>query len=119
METLLQAFSAVKKPYQGKNLAGWLSKWVNMPVNELEKLNSQFLATMATWVVRKFGERNVPVGNLERFVLPTGKKLNLMDTLMAMVVMTLRRRGLIEADSQPTAAFQRLVDAFDRTPKRT
>lgn len=117
--TLFKAFENAK-PYRGKSLADWLSKWVTMRETDLTKSNASFLTTMTTWVVRNFTERRkggVPMGNLAKFALPESQKIDFTGAISAMVVATFHKRGLIEADSQPTAQFQRLVDAFDRARK--
>lgn len=112
-----QAFTAVKTPYRGKSLLGWLGKWVTMTTRDLEKVNQPFLKTMTTWVVRNFAQRRkggVPMAELAKFTLPKTQKLNFTEVLIAQIVLTLRKRGLVEADTQPTQQFQQLLDAFDR-----
>lgn len=117
MTDLFQAFTAVKKPYIGKSLLGWLGKWVTMTTKDLEKVNQPFLKTITTWVVRNYAQRRkggVPMGDLAKFALPNTQKFNFIEALIAQIVLTLRKRGLLEADTQPTQQFQRLLDAFDR-----
>jgi hypothetical protein len=116
-DPLFAAFAAVKKPYRGKSLLEWLGKWVSMTTKDLEKVNQSFLKTITTWVVRTFAQRRkggVPMGYLPKFAWPETQKLNFAEALAAQIILTLRKRGLLEADTQPTRQFQRLVDAFDR-----
>lgn len=108
------------KPYKGKAIVEWLGKLIGMPMQDLEKLNRPFLTIVTTWVVRQARKRRkggIPTGNLERFVLPDDRKLDFVDAFCAQVVLVLRKRGLVEADSMPTDSFRRLLDAFDRSPK--
>lgn len=117
MNDLLSAFSATK-PYQGKTLVEWLTSWVTLREADLIKFNVRFLTIMTTWVVRKFQQRRkgeVPIGNLAKFTLPENQELNFIGALCAMVVSVFRERGLVEADSQPTNQFQKLLDAFNRS----
>lgn len=119
MNNLLSAFAATKS-YRGKTLVEWLTAWVTMREADLTKVNAKFLAIITTWVVRNFQQRRkggVPTGNLARFVLPESQKIDFTGTIAAMLVGTLRKRGLVEADSQPTGSFRKLLDAFDRTPR--
>lgn len=116
-DSFFQAFAAVKKPYSGKSLLEWLAKWVSMTTKDLDKVNQPFLKTIATWVVRSYAQRRkggMLMGNLPKFAWPETQKINFTDVLSAQVVSTLRKRGLLEADTQPTQKFQRLLDAFDR-----
>lgn len=120
MNDYLQKAFAAGKAYRGKNLADWLAKWVLMKTPDLEKVNRQFLTILTTWVVKRFAARRkggVPVGNLGRFALPDSQKINFIEALCAFVILILRKRGLIEADRQPSDSFRRLLDAFDRAPR--
>jgi len=119
MKTYLDAFSNAK-PYKGKTIGEWLAKWIGMPMQDLEKLNRPFLTVVTTWVIQKARERRkggIPTGSLEKIAFPEDRKVNFVETLIAQVVLVLRRRGLVEADSQPTDSFRRFLDAFDRAPK--
>lgn len=119
-DSFFQAFTAVKKPYPGKSLLEWLGKWVNMTTKDLEKVNQPFLKTMTTWVVRNFAQRRkggVPMGELAKFALPATQKFGFTDAIAAFIVLTLRKRGLLEADMQSMDRFLRLLDAFERCSK--
>lgn len=119
MKNLFIAFEKAK-PYKGKSLLSWLIVWVTMSDYDLTRANFGFLKTMTTWVVRNYSERRkdgVPMGSLLKFAWPETQKINLINALAAMLVATFRKRGLIEADSQCTDTFQKLVDAFDRAQK--
>lgn len=116
---LLRAFDAAR-PYKGKSLADWFSKWVTMRETDLTKANASFLTVITTWVVRNFQERRkggVPIGKLEKFAIPAPQKIDFTNAISSMVVSTFRKRGLLESDVQPTDTFRKLNDAFDRSSK--
>jgi len=98
-----------------------LSKWLAMSTSDLGRNNASFLKTITTYVVRNFQKRRkggVPVGNLDRFIYPADKKINLFDTLAAMIIGILRKRGVRELQERHSnQTLELLIKAYDRTPK--
>ena len=105
-------------PYKGKALQDYFAPVVAQSESQLNGVNRGFLITMATWVVRKFKNRGIPVGHMEKFCLPDGKAFNFLNALMAQVVAVLRKRGLKEADELLQDRFlQKFDEAFKRASR--
>lgn len=121
MNDPLSAFAAVEKPYYGQSIKSWLAQWSEMRISDLKRENEHFLKIVVSWVVQKMGKRRhggVPIGELRKFGFPLHSyTFNFTETFASQVVLTLRKRGLLEADTMPTDSFRRLVDAFDRCKK--
>ena len=126
-KTLDQAWQiAAKKPYKGRSLADWLNRFMYLAPHTLDQNAAQFLPTMTAWLMKQYREGRkggVPTGYLEKFASEESQKVPFFDVIAMMVIRILRKRGLREWDeiynSQATAPFQRLVEAWDRAKQQT
>jgi len=108
-----------ERRYAPKALFDHLEKWLAMPERDLKKSTSSFLKNITTYVVRNFQGRRkggVPVGKLDQFC--ASSEVNLFDTLAAIMVSLLRKRGVRElAETNKNQAVIILAKAFDKTAK--
>jgi|GEM_PF-6654998 len=114
------AFSAAR-PYTGYTLTGHFGGLVQLNAEELRRYNEDFLKLVATWVYRKFSGRRkggVPLGELQRFVYPDDKKLELVEAAMYYLLGVFRKKGLIEVDRQTNPQFEQLLRAFDTAAQK-
>lgn len=111
--------AAKGRRYAPKALFDHLEKWLTMPEADLKKVGKLFLKNITTYVVRNFQGRRkggVPVGKLDQFCV--SGEVNLFDTLAAMLVSILRRRGVKElAEKNRNEAVIVLAKAFDKAAK--
>lgn len=122
MKTPQNFFDEVSKErrHAPKALFDHLEKWLMMPDKDLKKQSSSFLKTITAYVVRNFQGRRkggVPVGKLDQFCV--SGEVNLFDTLAAMLVSILRKRGVKELAemNKNNQAVVVLARAFDKTAK--
>jgi hypothetical protein len=119
-DLLDQAFRQAT-PSTAKTLQQHFGETLLVSDAELQKEGENFLKTMATWVYRKFSDRRkngVPLGYLDKFVLPADRPIDFTRTLMLQLVRTMRQRGLREYDlSKKSPLLEELGRAFDNARK--
>lgn len=101
-----------------KTMVEWFGDLLTMSDANLDKMGSDFLKVLSTWVVRNFSARRkngVPVGELGKFIYPESQKIDFTRALMVHIVRILRKRGLRETEAaRKNATFELMLKAYDK-----